>query len=83
MKKITQEEFNGLRFAPKGVRLNETVQKVMLLNINEALILSDSEWTLKAKPNAYFYQNQDKLCGMFFKARRLADNQGWAILRVA
>lgn len=83
MKKISQDEFNSLKFMPKGIKLNEAVQRAMLLNINEALVLSESEWTLKTKPNMYFYQNQEKLNGMYFKARKLADNQGWAILRVA
>lgn len=83
MKKISQEEFNTLQFAPKGIKLNEAVQRTMLLNINEALVLSEAEWTLKTKPSLYFYNNQDKLNGMYFKARALANNQGWAIIRVA
>lgn len=83
MKKITQEEFNHLQFAPKGIKLNEAVQRAMLLNINEALVLSNQEWTLKTKPGQYFYLNQDKLNGMYFKARALANEQGWAIIRVA
>lgn len=82
MKRITQEEFNRLNFVPKGVKLNETVQKVMLLNINEAMILTAGEWTLKAAPNTYFYNNQEKLNGMYFKARKLADG-GWGVIRIA
>ncbi len=83
MKKLTKDEYDHLNFVPKGIKLNETFQKVMLLNINEALMISDSEWSLKTKPNQYFYINQEKLNGMYFKARRLADDHGWTILRVA
>lgn len=83
MKKITQAEFNSLAFAPKGARVNETVQKCLLLNINEALVVSESEWGLKTKPNTYFYNNQEKFNGMYFKARKLVDGNGWAIIRVA
>lgn len=82
MKKISQEEFNGLNFVPRGIKLNEAVQKIMLLNINEAVVLTQDEWTLKSNPNTYFYNNQEKFNGMFFKARKLADG-GWGILRVA
>lgn len=82
MKKITQEEFKSLNFVPKGAKMNEAVQKIILLNINEAMILSQNEWTLKTNPNAYFYQNQEKFNGMFFKARKTIDGS-WAILRVA
>lgn len=83
MKKLSAEEFNQLMFAPKGARVNEIVQKILLLGINEAMVISDTEWTLKQKPGQYFYQNQDKFNGMLFKARKLADGYGWGIQRVS
>lgn len=83
MKKISQEEFNGLLFQPRGSKLDETVKKVLSLNINEAIVIGVKEWVLKSKPSVYFSVNSEKFNGMYFKCRTLANEEGWAILRVA
>jgi len=82
MKKITQEEFNGLKFKPKGKEYHQVIQQILFLNIGEGVTLSATEWPLKQAPNAYFYANSDKFNGMFFKARKLLDG-GYAIIRVS
>ncbi len=83
MKNISQDEFNSLSFAPRGKAVDETVALVLKLNLNEGMVLRENEWKLKQKPQAYFYNNSDKFNGMIFKVRKLANNDGWAILRVA
>lgn len=82
MKKITKEEYDGLIFIPKGARISEAVQKCLLLNINEGLVMSPEEWKLRTTPKQYFYQRQDSFNGMVFTARKMADGN-WAIFRIS
>lgn len=83
MKKISQEEFNHLLFQPRGAALTECVKKVLSLSINEAIVIGIKEWELKSKPSVYFSANQEKFNGMYFTVRTLANEEGWAILRIA
>lgn len=83
MQKLTQSEFNGLIFAPRGKAIDATVADIIKLNLNEAMILRQNEWKLKQSPQSYFYNNQDKFNGMAFRVRKLANNDGWAVLRIA
>lgn len=83
MKKITQEEFDHLKFQPRGKELHSTVKSVLMLSIGEGIVISAKEWPLKMAPSTYFIQNADKFNGMFFRARKLANDEGYAIIRVS
>lgn len=83
MKKISKEEFDHLTFQPKGKKVDETVLEILKLNLNEAMIVRSQDWKLKQQPSAYFYINAEKFNGMSFRCRKLANNEGWAIIRIA
>lgn len=70
-------------FAPKGKKVDESVLEILKLNINEGMVIRPQDWKLRASPQTYFYANQDKFNGIMFKVRKIANNDGWAILRIS
>jgi len=82
IKHITSEEFETLKFKPRGRELHPTIKLIISLDLNKGIVISDGEWPFKQAPSTYFVQNSDKFNGMFFRARKLADG-GYAIIRVA
>lgn len=83
MKKITSEDFNGLKFQPWGKERPQLIKEILRLNINEGVSISHREWPFKQNPSSYFVSNVDKFNGMFLRARKLADDEGYAIIRVS
>lgn len=82
MKKISQDEFEGLKFKPRGKELHPIIQQILFLDLNQGVVLANNEWPLKQQPSAYFIKNADKFNGMFFRARKLVDG-GFAIMRIS
>ena len=85
MKKLTPEQVKEIPVAPsKRISPNEEILNVVdTLEVDEGLIFENSEWKTKTPP--YFslssYQKRGSWKDRKFRCRRLADKEGWLVIR--
>ena len=81
MEIISKEEFDKLparrcKFSPIRNFLEQ-------LDVYQVLVISKNEWPQKTKPNAMIQQSYRKgRSEKNFTVRALADDKGWAVLRI-
>ena len=84
MKKITKRQFESLELKKNNkVGSNLIMKAISELKIDEGLIVTKEEWKYKSGIQVLWggFKHNRKL-GIKVTIRQLADNSGWAVLRV-
>lgn len=88
MEKITKKQFYNLEFAGQRNTASKLNRALASLKINEALIIKKEEWDLKTTPVVRIATDQSNKKSFLHKrgikviGRTLANDFGWAILRI-